>query len=450
MTPFASDPHAAPPALGVRTLRTAVILPTGRFFADEPASSDAAGPLTVVSGLTLIQRAILTLQRAGVSDVLILAGAQEAALKDVIFGDRRITALVRWMPVREFPLHDPKTWETLAHEIEGPCLIAGVQGVFSTGLIEQLKRGAEAGQLLVVAHPDEIPTRPPVAADLLAVPARFIGSPVWQAAVATHPDAPIRAMAEHARAEGRLATVAAAPGSSAWYTPVRSRSDVARVERLLLRSPKGSSEGLVDTYFNRRAANLLTGLFVKGGWSPNAVTLLSLAVGGLAAGCFALGGYTAGLIGAVCFQLSAVIDCCDGDVARLTFSESKFGEQLDLVGDNLVHMAIFAGLAWAGYAGGGGWLWPLLGLAAILGNGLSLWFVIRIKARRDRQGWASPVQAARGEFILKNMASRDFSVVVLVFALIDQLPLFLWLAAIGSNAFWMMTAWVQRAPTLRA
>jgi type IV secretory pathway TrbD component len=123
---------------------------------------------------------------------------------------------------------------------------------------------------------------------------------------------------------------------------------------------------------------------------------------------------------------------------------------LDLIGDNVVHMAIFGALGWAGYVTGGGWLFLALGLFAMIGNGFSLWFVTRMKRRSEQRGWTSPVQATRSRFIVKNMASRDFSIVVLLFALLNFLHVFLWLAAIGSNIFWVMTAWITRSPSLRA
>jgi len=207
-------------------------------------------------------------------------------------------------------------------------------------------------------------------------------------------------------------------------------------------------DGFVDRYFNRKVSALLTRLFLRTGFSPNAITVLSLLIGLVAAGSFALGSYVAGIIGSLLFQLSAVVDCCDGEVARLTNRQSRFGEQLDIAADSIVHMAIFAGLAWGLFLqqepGNGSWLPLALGAAAVLGNGFSFWLVNRARSLRDRQAWVNPTQAARSDFIFKNMVSRDFSVVLLVFALVGKLGWFLWLAAIGVNVFWMIMAWVTR------
>ena len=53
--------------------------------------------------------------------------------------------------------------------------------------------------------------------------------------------------------------------------------------------------------------------------------------------------------------------------------------------------------------------------------------------------------------MLKNVASRDFSVMVLLFAVLGKLDWFLWMAAIGSIGFAGIMLWVIRpsAVTLR-
>ncbi len=211
---------------------------------------------------------------------------------------------------------------------------------------------------------------------------------------------------------------------------------------------KADLDGFVDRYFNRKISALLTRLFLQMGLSPNAITLLSLLIGLVAAGSFALGSYGAGIIGGLLFQLSAIVDCCDGEVARLTNRQSRFGRQLDLAADNVVHMAIFMGIAWGIYlqpeAVERSWLPLVLGAAAVVGNVLAFWLVPRALTLREQGAWSRPLETAWAELLLKNVTSRDFSVVLLIFALADKLEWFLWAAAIGVNVFWMIMAWVTR------
>ena len=163
---------------------------------------------------------------------------------------------------------------------------------------------------------------------------------------------------------------------------------------------------------------------------------------------FGLGTYAAGIAAAVLFQLAAVIDCCDGEVARLTFTESPFGAWLDIAMDNVVHMAIFGGIAIGSYVHTAGieqtWVPLVLGAAAILGNALSFTLVNKAQKIKQASAWKTPVQAAWSDFMLKNVASRDFSVVVLIFALLGKLEWFLWMAAIGSIVFAGIMVWVLR------
>ena len=80
----------------------------------------------------------------------------------------------------------------------------------------------------------------------------------------------------------------------------------------------------------------------------------------------------------------------------------------------------------------------------MLGNALSFTLVNRAQKINTASEWKTPVHAAWSDFMLKNVASRDFSVIVLLFALVDKLDWFLWMAAIGSMGFVAVMLWVLR------
>lgn len=462
-------------------LSTAILLTgTGLFGERVGRGLTDVGPLTTIGGLSLFQRTVLTLQRAGIRQVIVLAGADEELLKHALARGTRVTIPVRWMPVREFPLDDLRTWEALATEVRGFCLIAGVQSVFSKGLIEHLRQTVRDGEALVVTR-ELVPVEPAiarrnpavalqqgrlvsfhnqttaegyqVAADLVVLPANIL-SPPNGTENAERPDThepsgavPVRRWLERAAAEGRVRIVpAVAP--SLWYRDVWGQASAAVAEKTLFRSLKGEAEGFVDRYFNRTVSRLLTRIFLLMKCSPNAITLIATAVGLLSAVGFGLGTYQAGIIAALLFQFAAVIDCCDGEVARLTFTESPFGAWLDIAMDNVVHMAIFAGIACGAYVRQAGsehaWIPLALGAAAVFGNAMSFWLVTKAQKIGATKGWRTPSRAAWSDFILKNVASRDFSVVVFLFALLDRLDWFLWMAAIGSTVFWLLMVWVIR------
>jgi 1L-myo-inositol 1-phosphate cytidylyltransferase / CDP-L-myo-inositol myo-inositolphosphotransferase len=423
-------------------LKTAIVVTATGVFSRTAGSAGGAGPLTVVGGLPLFVRTVLTLQRAGLQEIVVLAGAEEPELARLLRDDPRVTVAVRWRPVREFPPDDHRTWDTLAREMNGPCLIVGSQMVLTRPLIDALGREAEADlkALTVVCdgHATEIAVLPP---SLMSVSAAIRGE-----------GPPVRVLLGRAQARGRVTAVETSAQSSCWCLHVHDAAEAKVAEQMLFQSLRGPYEGFVDTYFNRAVSARLSRVFLFLRLSPNAVTMVATAVGVCAAAAFSTGSYAAGIAGALLFQLAAIVDCCDGEIARLTFTESPFGERLDILTDNIVHMAIFAGIGWGAFVAQGGWQnaaprpWlPLaLGGAAVFANAMSLWLVTRAKAIRNRQGWRKPEQSARVEFILKNMASRDFSVILLFFAAIGKLTWFLWMTAIGANIFWIMLAWTTR------
>ena len=350
-----------------------------------PSAAPAIDLRTPIAGLPILMRIALTLQRAGVTELRVLGDVEES-LRRLIANDRRVTMSVRWLP---------STSEISAANVPTGSLVIRGTPVFSCQLIESVRgeASAEAPSLIFL-----------------------------DAEAAAHP------------LEGE-----------SWYLPVRTCEDARRAEQRLSASMKGKYEGFVDRYFNRRLSAPLTRLFLAAGVSANAVTVLSILIGLIGAVAFSIGTYGMAVLGAVLFQLAAVVDCSDGEVARLTFSESRLGHQLDLIGDNVVHMAIFGALGWAGFQQHGSMVPLGLAAAAIIGNALALTMVMQADNRRARGALRSPVQAARVDFLLSHVASRDFSVIVLLFTLAQALPLFLWLAAIGSNVFWMVTAWITHA-----
>jgi 1L-myo-inositol 1-phosphate cytidylyltransferase / CDP-L-myo-inositol myo-inositolphosphotransferase len=436
-------------------LSTAVLLPSIDVFDGSPRK--AVDPLTSIVGMSLFQRTVLTLQRAGIRQLIVLAGPEEEHLKQSLLRGPRVTVPVRWMPIREFPLDDARTWEALAAEVRGFCLLSGVGTILSRSLIENLRRDVRAGQAILVGPPgvrDAVqvtrrawPASGSELADVIVMPASELGAAGQLAARCD--TTPIGRWLEQASVDRRvriLATEAADPAT--WYQPLLAESDLHEAERRLYSSLKGEFEGFVDRYFNRRLSRWCTRVFVAMGWSPNAITILATVIGLFAAAAFATGSYSGGVIAALLFQFAAVIDCSDGEVARLTFTESPFGAWLDIALDNVVHMAIFGGIALGAYAragqGGDAWIALALGAAAVFGNALSFLLVNKAQKIRTASEWKTPLHAAWSDFMLKNVASRDFSVVVLLFAVVGKLEVFLWLAAMGSMAFAAVMVWVIR------
>lgn len=103
---------------------------------------------------------------------------------------------------------------------------------------------------------------------------------------------------------------------------------------------------LYTRLLNRFVSKYVTYGAYRLGLSPNALTVLStVAVAAGAASLLVLSDRLAGGVAAlVLLQLAYVLDCCDGQLARLTGTASTFGGFLDLVLDRLNNLLVFSGI----------------------------------------------------------------------------------------------------------
>src|SRR5207244_9396453 len=98
---------------------SALILTTTRIF-NRPGEPAPASPRTMVGGLSLFQRTILTLQRGGISRFIVLAGNETEDLRRQLRSAERIGGVVGWVRVLEFSPGDPRSWENLLCLLGGP------------------------------------------------------------------------------------------------------------------------------------------------------------------------------------------------------------------------------------------------------------------------------------------------------------------------------------------
>jgi hypothetical protein len=125
------------------------------------------------------------------------------------------------------------------------------------------------------------------------------------------------------------------------------------------------NDGFFTTHFVSPYSQYIARWAAHHGWTPDAVTLLSLGVGAAAAGAFATGERAGLVAGAVLLQAAFTLDCVDGQLARYTRRFSRFGAWLDAIGDRGKEYMVFAGLA-LGAAQAGDDVWLLAGAALAL------------------------------------------------------------------------------------
>ena len=146
---------------------------------------------------------------------------------------------------------------------------------------------------------------------------------------------------------------------------VESQIAALNIARLRLRMANRSNDGFFSVFFLRKFSKLLTWLAVKVHATPNQVTLLSFAIGLYSAYLFSRGTFVTILSGAILLQLSIIVDCVDGELARYTRKFSKLGAWLDAVTDRVKEYMVFLGLAYGASLDGKALWIPAMAMMAI-------------------------------------------------------------------------------------
>jgi phosphatidylglycerophosphate synthase len=176
---------------------------------------------------------------------------------------------------------------------------------------------------------------------------------------------------------------------------------------------------------------------------PNHVTWVGFIVALGACTSIATGKYWLGILGALLLYGSWVLDCMDGTLARLTFTESPAGQKLDTRLGHLSNLAIFGAIIWAVY-GGEPW-WQMAGVAVLILGGMSMayWVSQQEKKRRPKPG---PFPDGKLRGWLDKINHRDYAVLILLFAVVKGFHIFLWLSLVGIQVYWVLSLWLLSSP----
>ncbi len=221
-------------------------------------------------------------------------------------------------------------------------------------------------------------------------------------------------------------------------------------------------DGLVCSLIGRPLSRLVSGLLLKFPVKPNHVTAASLVFGLVGALIAAMGNYLPMVIGAALVFFSWLLDNCDGEIARVKYTGSRFGAWFDIYADFITNVAFIGGMSVGLFRSGHGWVMLVLGGYAIVAqsiyNGVVFRYIHRLgipdeflfewwfdrpkdseagcaeQGKTDAKEDSKPSIIAVSFSYIKYLGRRDFFIFAyLVAALIGILHWALWATAVGST-----------------
>lgn len=251
------------------------------------------------------------------------------------------------------------------------------------------------------------------------------------------------------RAEDRPSGEDVAMGRAYLALRLTGEHNLPAAEQTLRRSSYKSTDAKIAR-FNRSISLPISVRLIRTPLTANQLSLILVALGFYSAWLFSIGAYLPGVLGGFLSLAASVLDGCDGEIARLKYQESALGCWIETIGDYSYYIAVFVGLTMGAVRHTGWEIFYWFGTAALAGTLLSFGLLIYLRSRitngqPDRlhaiakaRFKAEPTFWSRIVWRVSFVATRAaMPYGIMVLALVNLLPLVVFLAAVGANVYWI-------------
>lgn len=455
-------------------IQQAVILAAGNGSRIKRFTGDVPKPLRKVAGLPLIKRSILTLKRAGIEDVVVVVGYKGEQIIEALQSDPSLGVRLTFVNNPDWKKSNGVSLLAAKPHVQEDFLLLMADHVFDTKAIEKItKVHLKHGEVVLGIDKNleeifdlEDVTKVRLEGNRVANIGKnlddynafdtgvFVCSPelftvledIYRKTGDASLSQGILSLAEHRR-------VATCDLSGYFWQDVDTSEAIRHAEKILFQQLRKPTDGWISRHINRPISLFITRGLVRTGLSANQVTFLVTLVG-LFSGYFVSSGrYRDIVIGGILFQLSSILDGCDGEMSKLKLTSSKFGEWLDTASDNLTYLIFLVGVSMGAHRQLHGKFEVLEAALMLLGVGILFSLLIYYLVFYANSGTLVTLQkdlneedkqqthegffswTAKFRFVMK----RDFfALFLMVLCIADQLPLILHLSLLTINLSWIV------------
>lgn len=349
----------------------AVIIAAGRGSRLKGKYADTPKPLVPVAGVGLLKRTILTAKRAGITDFAIVTGYRADEIREATESDDQVDVHIDWI------LNEG--WE----EGNGKSVLAARDAVgddafvlmMSDHLIDsQIISGLRTANLAkdecalavdtridrifdeddatkVLADADRIEAIGKTLEDHNAIDTGvFLCNPTLFTALEQSIEKGDDSLSGGIRSLASEGRMRAHDIGDLFWEDVDTPESLVHAERSLVRSLGKPTDGFVSRHFNRKISTRISGLLVKTPLTPNQLSISTMFLCFIASWFVAQTDYMSLALGGLLFQFASIVDGCDGEVAKMKFLGSQFGEWVDTVADNVSYLVFFSSFVYGMFA----------------------------------------------------------------------------------------------------
>ena len=287
---------------------------TALIFANQSKTQELHPVFTKVYQMTVIERTLHALERAGVEKAVLICGENEAQLKQLLAKKKPPVIAIDYF----------KNIEDASFKREDAFLITEPI-VVSVDVLKQLKTATEDGKIHSVTTHNAT--------------AAYVAKSEW-----TQSDKKRQSQNVGGTEFDLIIDV-----SKEICTTIHTKAQLKPTKKALIKSLTKSTDGWVARNLNRPISTSFSRILAHTSITPNQFTIFTGIIALITGYFMVMGGYWNWLIAAGLFHLTSVMDGVDGELARLKFKSSPFGQWLDTVVDNLSYIVGLGGLIFGVY-----------------------------------------------------------------------------------------------------
>ncbi len=323
---------------------------------------DRISPARSVLGVPVLVRVLRQLQDAGVSRSLVILPPEWTGTALTVKKDFRITHEVTFLTADRTD-DCSKALREAAGQISGPAFVCRSDLVAPADLFKRLAESKTLGEISAAV---EKKTPAPFDMRLLEEDEHLVksgnGGMVALSGLMLAPDGFFHRLHEGVDLETVFDDFLSGKKvksfrSSHWRQAVRFKADFKTAEDKLLNSLRKPIDGLIARSINRNLSLPVSRRLAYTFVTPNMASLSTPLFVILAVVLLSKGGYGNLLAAALLFQISSIVDGIDGELARLKYQFSKYGEWFDTLADDFCTYTFFGGLTYAVWSGATGPEW---------------------------------------------------------------------------------------------